>query len=187
VLTTSYSLLYRLRQSHLDGQAWERFVAIYTALLYRWVRSWGLRSNEADDAVQDVLLLLLRKLPAYQPMPNVRFRSWLWAVTRNRVRSIRRRSGPSFQSLEGSDAVADSDTVTDEDAAAELALVTRRAAELFQNDFQSNTWKAFWETAVEGRSGKAVAQELGLTIGAVYAARFRVQQRIREELADFLN
>ena len=63
----------------------------------------------------------------------------------------------------------------------------RRAAELLQNDFQAATWKAFWGTAIEGRNAKEVADELGMAVGAVYAARFRVQQRIREELADFFN
>ncbi len=35
---------------------------------------------------------------------------------------------------------------------------------------------------VGGRSAAAVADELGLTIGAAYAAKFRVLDRLRREL-----
>lgn len=180
MLTTSYSLLERLRRPDTDGQAWNRFVSLYTPLLYRWARRWGLQTEDAGDVVQDVLLVLLRELPSYQPTQTSRFRSWLWAVTRNRVRSLRHRRVPIPQDV-GADLIAPEPS--EQDAAEELALLTRRAAELLQNDFQTATWKAFWETAVEGRNGKDVATELGLTVGAVYAARFRVQQRIREEFA----
>lgn len=187
MLTTSHSLLQRLRHPTLDGQAWARFVALYTALLYRWARTWGLQAEDANDVVQDVLLVLLRELPSYRPMPNIRFRSWLWAVTRNRVRCLQRKRFPLLPGRDLDAEFAAADPLSEQAAAEELALLTRRAADLLQNDFQPATWQAFWETAVNGRSGKEVAQELGMAVGAVYAARFRVQQRIREELADFFN
>jgi RNA polymerase sigma-70 factor (ECF subfamily) len=181
MLTTSYSLLERLRRPEGDAQAWDRFVALYTELLYRWARSWGLQSADVSDVIQDVLVVLLRELPSYRPSPNARFRSWLWTVTRNRVRSLRRQRFPATEL--DADETAAPDPSAAHEAAEELALLTRRAAELLQNDFQPATWKAFWETAVVGRGGQEVAGELGMTVGAVYAARFRVQQRIREELA----
>jgi RNA polymerase sigma-70 factor (ECF subfamily) len=188
MMTTSSSLLDRLRQSQMDGQAWDRFVTLYTALLYHWARSWGLQAADASDVIQDVLLVLLRELPFYQPTPNSRFRSWLWAITRNRVRSLRRHRFPTTQGNDfGPDEPAAPDDLAEREAAEDLALLTHRAATLLQNDFQPATWKAFWETAVAGRNGSEVAHELGLTVGAVYAARFRVQQRIREELGDFLD
>jgi RNA polymerase sigma-70 factor (ECF subfamily) len=127
----------------------------------------------------------LRELPAYQRTPSGRFRGWLWTVLRNRVRALRR------QRLRGNDLGPDEPAAPDyqaeREATDDLALLARRAAEILRTDFQHLTWKAFWETAVAGRSGKEVAQELGMTIGAVYAARFRVPQRIREELADFFD
>lgn len=187
MLTTSYSLLESLRQPEMDPSAWDRFVALYTALLYRWARRWGLQAADASDVVQDVLLVVMRELPSYRPTPSARFRSWLWAVTRNRVRALRRRRFPVPQGDFGADEPAVSARPPEEEAAEELALLTRRAAELLRNDFQPATWQAFWETAVEGRPGEEVARELGMSVGAVYAARFRVQRRIREELAGFLD
>lgn len=187
MLTTSYSLLERLRQPEHDSAAWDRFVGLYTALLYRWAHRWGLQADDARDVTQDVLLVLFRELPSYRPSPHCRFRTWLWTITRNRARSVRRRRLPTLPDNNAWPEPLAPDHLAEQEAAEELALLTRRAAELLRNDFQPATWKAFWQTAVEGRSGKEVAQELGMTLGAVYVARCRVQQRIREELADFFD
>jgi RNA polymerase sigma-70 factor (ECF subfamily) len=65
--------------------------------------------------------------------------------------------------------------------------VVGRALELIQADFQPTTWKAFWEFMVNGRSAAEVAAELGLAVGAVRAAKFRVLCRLHEELAGLLD
>ena len=58
----------------------------------------------------------------------------------------------------------------------------RRALQLLQNDFAPATWRAFWETVVQGRPTADVARELGTTENAIYAGRFRVLRRLRQEL-----
>ena len=39
------------------------------------------------------------------------------------------------------------------------------AAEQVRPAFEDATWQAFWQTAVEGKAGKAVATSLGMTVG----------------------
>jgi RNA polymerase sigma-70 factor (ECF subfamily) len=53
--------------------------------------------------------------------------------------------------------------------------------ELVKDEFQPNTWQAFWRTAVEGRAAQEVGDELKMTPGAVYVAKSRVLARLREE------
>ncbi len=65
-------------------------------------------------------------------------------------------------------------------------LLVARALELMQDEFQPATWKACWEVVVAGRPAAEVAAELGLTIGAVYAAKSRVLRRLRRELDGLL-
>ena len=55
-----------------------------------------------------------------------------------------------------------------------------------RSDFQETTWKACWETVAAGRPTAEVAAELGLSIGAVHAARYRVLDRLRKELQGML-
>ena len=51
------------------------------------------------------------------------------------------------------------------------------AAEQVRGTCQETTWRAFWLTAVEGKSGKEAARVLGLTQAAVYLAGIRPKVR----------
>ncbi len=59
--STSMSLLKRLRQPE-ERPAWERFVELYTPLLYQWAYRLGVPDPDAADLVQDVFLVLIAKL-----------------------------------------------------------------------------------------------------------------------------
>ena len=65
--------------------------------------------------------------------------------------------------------------------------LVRRALELMQADFEPATWKACWEMVTTERPAADIAAELRLSVGAVYAAKFRVLARLREELAGMLD
>jgi RNA polymerase sigma-70 factor (ECF subfamily) len=57
----------------------------------------------------------------------------------------------------------------------------RRAVELVRAAVEPKTWDAFWLVTAESRDPAAVAQELGLSLKAVYAAAYRVRRRLRKE------
>jgi RNA polymerase sigma-70 factor (ECF subfamily) len=177
--STCPSLLERLRQPD-SGAAWERFVELYSPVLWHWVRRAGLDVSEAADLVQDVFLLLVEKLPHLVYDPQRRFRGWLWTVVRNKVRERQRRSRPAPAGARI--AVEDLESPSEDDPLADAEyrqLLVRRALELMQTDFHPRTWQACWLSIVEGKSAK----ELGMTDGALRAARFRVLTRLRSELA----
>src|SRR3954471_11037130 len=87
---TPRTLLERLCKGN-SSRDWDRFVELYTPILFHWVRKLGLQPDAAADAVQDVFLLLTQKLPTFRYDPGQRFRGWLWTVTRNSVCTGRRR------------------------------------------------------------------------------------------------
>ncbi len=64
--------------------------------------------------------------------------------------------------------------------------LTGRALEIMRAEFQPATWHAFWALVIEGRSGREVARQFGLTVNAVYIARSRVLRRLRLELDGLL-
>ncbi len=72
--TTAISLLERLRKP--DPDAWERLIRIYTPLLLFWCRRLGLNDADAADLTQDVLVVLVKKLPEFQYQPGKSFRGW---------------------------------------------------------------------------------------------------------------
>jgi RNA polymerase sigma-70 factor (ECF subfamily) len=91
---TPLSLLEKL-QGPGDAAAWERFVQLYTPLLSHWVRRLGIHESETADCMQDVFTLLVQKLPDFRYNPALRFRGWLWTVTRNCCHERRRRDAPA--------------------------------------------------------------------------------------------
>ena len=62
---TSRSLLERLRLQP-DSGSWQRLVDLYTPLIQRWLRQCGVPTGEVDDLVQDVLGVVVRKMPEFE-------------------------------------------------------------------------------------------------------------------------
>ena len=182
--STSSSLLLRLRRPGKQA-AWQRFIDLYTPLLYYWACRMGLAAHDAADLVQDVFVVLVQKLPQFQYDPGKSFRSWLRTVAENRWRDAlrkraagpderrRRRAGRCGRPGRGRRRMGRPNIVSSWSA---------RAIQLMRTDFEEKTWKACWALVVEGKSGTAIAAELGMTIDAVYAARSRVLRRLRQEL-----
>jgi RNA polymerase sigma-70 factor (ECF subfamily) len=55
----------------------------------------------------------------------------------------------------------------------------RIASQRIRPSVDHDTWLAFWETTIAERSPAVVAEELGITVGAVYGARARVLKRLK--------
>lgn len=179
---TSSTLLQRLRRPE-DRAAWERFVELYTPLLYYWARRMGLRAEDAADLVQEVFLVLVRKLPQFEYDPHKSFRSWLRTVA---LREGLRKPSASMENGVPLDELAVPDTAEalwEEEYRQHLA---QQALTLMKADFQPATWKACWEYVVNERPAAEVAAELGISVGAVHAARFRVLTRLRQEMREML-
>src|SRR5262245_52715321 len=183
--TTSISLLQRLREPG-DQDAWRRFVHLYTPLLYYWARRRGLPETEAADLVQEVLLVLVQKLPEFTYDPAQSFRGWLRTITLNKWRERRRRLALPIDDVSISDVVDSSNCDAFDENEYRQRLVNQ-ALQIMQAEFEPTTWKACWEFVVSGRPAATVAAELGVSVDVVYGAKSRVLRRLREELAGLLD
>lgn len=185
MLSTSVSLLDRLRGPTLSESAWSDFVELYTPLLHEWARRVGVPPHDAGDLVQEVFVLLLRKLPEFQYTagPHGSFRGWLRTVLVNKWRELNRRK--ALPVAGGTDlaeaALADDDVEAFTEREYRQALL-RQALVLMQSEFQPGTWRACWGHVVEGRPAADVASELGTTPGAVRVSSSRVLARLRHLL-----
>lgn len=185
MVTTPVSLLQKLSRPE-NGEAWGEFVELYTPLMLAWAKRLGLQDADATDLVQDVFVLLLRKMPEFVYDPSKSFRGWLRTVATNewrarRARAVRVSAAPL---ADDPDLAAPAEEGFWEDEY--RRHLVGRALQLMQCDFETSTWKACWETVVNGRAAAEVAGELGMQPGTVRAARFRVLHRLRERLDGLL-
>jgi RNA polymerase sigma-70 factor, ECF subfamily len=186
--TTPATLLERLRQEP-DEKSWSRLVQLYTPLLFFWARRSGETEHDAADLVQDVFVALVQALPtfAYDPSSG-KFRNWLRTLLLNKLRDRHRRdarrSEANARHVREGELPDGAEAFWEAEYQKELA---RRALQLMQEDFAPNTWKACWETVVQGRPADEVARELGISENAVYIARCRVLRRLRQELSGLLD
>lgn len=191
--TTHASLLERLRLAGPQSPDWVVLHDIYAPLLRGWLAAVPGLGAEAEDLAQDVLLVVVKELPAFRRQRDGSFRAWLRQVTVNRVRAWRRQRlrrpavghdpADDFLARLADDASEPSrrwDQEYDRHVFDSLLSVVRQ-------DFETVTWEAFRLFAVEGNKAADVAAQLGLTENAVLLAKSRILKRLRTEAADLLD
>lgn len=183
--TTPPSLLERLRRPGEDP-AWERFVLLYTPFIFNLARRFGLDRDAAADVVQDVFVLLAKKMVDFQYDPELSFRAWLRTVVMNRMYEGDRKRKITLVTGVYPIEIEQRDVAAAFEEAEYRCYVTARAFEIMQREFHPTTWKACWELIMTDKSVADVAKELGMSEGAVYVAKCRVLSRLRTELKGLL-
>lgn len=190
---TPLSLLDRIRQQ-ARPEDWERMCGLYTPLLQSWMRRYPVQGADADDLVQDVLSVLIEKLPIFAHSGRTgAFRTWLRRILVYQIRYFLRVKNRGNQ-LPSTDADQFLDQLESPDS--ELTRqwdlehdshIMRQLLALIREEFTCTTWQAFERYALQGCPPREVAEELGLTVNAVLIARSRVLRRLREEAQELLD
>ena len=187
-LRTSASLLGRLQQEPPDPGAWPQFVRRYGPLLYRWCRSRGLQVADIEDVTQNVLVKLARRLRDFRYDGNQSFRGYLKTLAHYACCDLLAERQQAGQGTGDSRVLHELNSV---EAREDLAQRLREEFDLelleqIRQEVQGlvgpQTWEAFRLTAEEGVSGAEVAGRLNLSVAAVFKARSRVQQMLRERI-----
>jgi RNA polymerase sigma-70 factor (ECF subfamily) len=180
---TPLSLLDRICDG--DRDAWRRLLVIYEPLLRNWLRSAALQPADRDDLAQQVLTVLVRKLPQFRHSGRTgAFRAWLRHVTLNELSDyFRRRAGfPALRDAAALDGLADpADALARAWDAEYDQHILAGLLDLVRDEFAPSTWRAFRRVALAGAAPAAVAAETGLTVNAVTLAKSRVLRRLRRE------
>lgn len=182
---TRQSLLLELGKR--SDEAWSEFLSVYEEALYRYCRRRGLQDADAQDVLQDVLAAVNRKLPTWETRSQQgSFRAWLFRVARNLTADVIDRRSRKERAT-GDSLVAKLLADKPQSIQQEFAEVYQKslfdwACRRVKSHVQDDTWKAFYLSAIEGRSAEQVAAQLNLNIGSVYTAKCRVVARIRNEI-----
>ena len=167
---------------------WRELVDLYTPLIRTWLGRHFLQAADADDLTQQVLTVVVGKLPTFRHNGRTgAFRAWLRTITVHTLRSFRR-SRPEATPPGGFDDVLD----RLQNPASELSRqwdrehdehVTRCALRAIRPEFKPATWLAFHRLVLDETDPQTAAAELGLSVNAVLIAKSRVLARLRRELS----
>lgn len=183
---TRQSLLLRAQAS--DDNAWTDLTALYRPLILGWLHRQGVPPSELDDVCQEVLLTVVKSLPGFRHCGRLgAFRAWLRTIVIQRICNYWR--ARNRHTAQGGPEAADALSRL-EDPNSDLnrrwdeehdRFVLHSLLDLLQQEFEPATMRAFRRQAVDGVASAEVARELGMSVAAVYAAKSRVLQRLRQE------
>ena len=184
---TRQSLLLRAQTGEAD--AWKDLTDLYRPLIIGWLNRQGVPARDLEDLSQDILLSVVKHLPTFQHSGRRgAFRSWLRTIVCSRTTDYWRAGDPAMQASGGSGATAALQQLADPDSDLNRQwdeehdrYVLDCLVDLVEEEFEPATLQAFRRLALDGASGAEAAQELGLSVTAVYVAKSRVLQRIRRE------
>jgi len=185
---TRSSLLRNVRDLG-DCQAWGDFLLQYEGFLIRFVRRLGVRSDDAPDVVQEVMLKLVKTLPGFAyDRSKGRFRDYLQQVTRSSIADWVKRHHKRREVVVGAEILAalESRPETDrcwqecfENSALEVVHARVRA--------KSNPipWDCYVRHVVKRQPAEVVAEVLSLSANQVYVYASRIKAKVRQECAAY--
>ena len=186
---TSLSLLQRLATDQNDSD-WQRMMTIYRPFIFQRVSTYPLLVDQAEDIVQETMMVLMRELPVFERQRTGSFRAWLRGIVLNQLRYAARRmkktplpAGQNENLLNHIEQLADPNSeASDQFDHEHDKAVFRHASEVVRDSIKESNWKAFQRHAMNGEDAREVAEELGVSVNTVLLAKSRVTRRIREEI-----
>lgn len=191
--STSISLLQRLREDPA-AEDWQSLMREYSPLIRRWLGKHGIRDHDADDITQEVMTVLVRRISDFQRQRTGSFRCWVRTMTVNCMRDYSRRARKSPQGTGGSDMVEIMSALSDDHSDLSRRWDEEHSQYLLdlmlnriRSEFREASWQAFTKTAIEKQSPQVAAEQIGISVNAVFVAKSKVLKRLREEGAGLID
>lgn len=154
-------------------------VAVYREhfqFVWRSARRLGAQPAALDDVVQDVFLIVARRLPEFRGEASIR--TWLFAITMRVVQVHRRSTSRHLRRVEAfAEAHADG-AGTDPYARSDAADALLKLLEQLDDDRRA----VFVLAELEGMTAQEIAAGLGLNVNTVYsrlrAARLQLEKSL---------
>jgi RNA polymerase sigma-70 factor (ECF subfamily) len=185
-METSLTWLGRLIDSPSIAE-WQRLSDVYKPLIGSWVTRAGVAESDKDDLVQEVLMVVVRRVGEFEHQHPGAFRGWLRAILANQLKKYFREHAklPCLIPLDNiCDPTSDESAIYDREHDEYLAA---RAMRIIEHEFEPATWLAFRLQVIDNRRPADVATEIGISVNAVIKAKCRVLKRLREALSRIID
>jgi RNA polymerase sigma-70 factor (ECF subfamily) len=166
-------------------RAFEALYDRFKDYVYRTALFITRNSSEAEDAVQETFLDVLRALPNYDVAGPARFETWLYRVTVNRCRSrMRRKRPPTADWAEIEEQLERIPETHPDHNPEEVALDREQALGLWQavdtlSEEQRVTVLLRYQ---QGLSYSEIAETLSISLGTVKSRLYHAHRKLKEQL-----
>lgn len=172
-------------------ELWETFGPVVRAQLAKWGRG-RIGSQTVQDLSQETLAALSESIDRYDPARGARFSTWLLAIAKHVLgdeldrRGAKKRGGAKkATALDESWMIASAQQGVDEQyEAAMFRAKVEAAIRLVAKDCDFTDYSIYSMRVLEGRSGKDVAQALGISEPTVSRRMARVREVLRVKLME---
>ena len=194
LIPTRVTLLGRLKNWE-DQESWLEFFNTYWKLIYGVAIKAGLTDTEAQEVVQETVILVAKKMPKFEYDPAIgSFKSWLLHTTRWRVNDQFRKRHVEREAASRR---------PDDTSRTPFIERVPDPASLIQDEVWNKEWqKNIFDAAIERVKAQVsarqyqmfdlyvvkqlpvgkVAARLGVNVGRIYLAKHRVSGLIKKEI-----
>ena len=173
---TDYDILTRAKTN--DESAWEEFYDFYAPLIRLHGRDCGLKNENLEDLIQEVMITLAAQMPnfVYDPARG-RFRDYLRKITRARANDIlrkiyRQKRIPCEELSEAEQA----DRFEEE----WRAHILERSLEKLKETVSLQHYQIFYLLDIRNYKVKTLAKLYQVPAISIYSIRNRVEAKLRE-------
>jgi RNA polymerase sigma factor (sigma-70 family) len=192
-MTTSFVARLRANDQATWFELWETFGPVVRAQLSKWGRG-RIGSETVRDLSQETLAALSESIDRYDPRKGARFSTWLLAIAKHvlgdemdRRGAQKRGSGKPGASFDESWMVASAAATADDvyEAAVFRAKV-EAAIRVVQKEADFTDFSIYRMRVLDGKSGKDVASDLGMSEPTVSRRLAKVRDCLRSRLREVI-
>jgi RNA polymerase sigma-70 factor (ECF subfamily) len=163
--------------------AWRQFYDRYAPVIAGYARARGADRQLADEVVQDVICGFFAVSPRFVYDPSRgRFRGYLRTCAAHALSRLRAGRAPAGARVEELPIVDPRDGDVWETLWQQQVLrrAMAQARQHYERFGKLQTFQAFEQNVVLGRSGAETASIVGMSVASVHAAKLRVTEKLRE-------
>ncbi len=173
--TTRYSILEGVKDQ--NGDSWERFYNLYEPLIRLHGRDCGLKNENLDDLVQNVMISMSMQMPNFTYEPDKgRFRDYLRKIIRARAADMLRKiyRQERIPRLDGDESYLD-----DLFNAEWVEHVRKYSLQKLKDSASPKHYQIFHLLDVQNRKVKEIARMYKMSEATIYSIRSRMEEKLK--------
>lgn len=194
--STNVEMIRRMGDLNRES-AWREFFSLYETGIRNICRSWQLGPHDVDELLSQISLRIVRVFASPTFQLTGYFRGFLRTLIRHEILTfLKQKRQDRHRFMENPEFIIFEDILAGEaqlkaseieKELIEQLKVLELIIERVKRRIKDDSWKIYWEIALNERAVKEVAEEFQLSISAIYKVESRVERILKEEVRSYFS